>query len=189
MAGFITDYLPRDGVDDWVCVEDFCGRCDRAPALTEQRGNWCAWWSPSRAVTKFGGDWIGVPDMPSKTQPSEEAVEFWAMNAPTHYARAWRANNWRLKVQEEEKRAIERYYKEHGYNYAYVMIRHPDGSILEQSSCVGMRGAVKVMRDIRGSLERLGWGSSVIAKLKVETGLTSEECERRNKLWRRKKAA
>jgi len=55
-----------------ICIEDFCGRCDGFPCSF-----WADWWVDDKVVT-FGGEWGDVPDMPSETEPTNEAVNNWA---------------------------------------------------------------------------------------------------------------
>ena len=60
-------------VKDYICVEDFCG--------TACHGIPCQYWADyclQDHLTRFGGDWINVPDMPCDVQPTTEAVNQWA---------------------------------------------------------------------------------------------------------------
>lgn len=69
-----------------TCIIDFCGN-DRCP------GHWCDYF-PDRKVTTFGGAWgvVGVPDMPSDNEPSEDTCEAWVKQ----HAPNWIKDYWTL---------------------------------------------------------------------------------------------
>lgn len=87
MSGFITEYLKQyPGADDWRCVEDFCGRCTPLGRPI----NICAFYSPSRHITAFGGEWYGTPD--AGCELGDRAAWDHAMNnGDTRLAHEWRA--------------------------------------------------------------------------------------------------
>lgn len=61
--------IPNDA--ESVCIADFCGT---------HRGFSVGFWAdyyPEYGITRFGGDWGDVPDMPSTRAPSGEKVEAW----------------------------------------------------------------------------------------------------------------
>ncbi len=54
-----------------ICVEDFCGT---------DAGFHIEYWAdydPIRKVTVFGGDWEGIPDMPSAEVPTAAQAHLW----------------------------------------------------------------------------------------------------------------
>lgn len=190
MAGFITEPLhDHPGLEDWVCIEDFCGRWTGGP--TSDVCNWAAWWSPSRKLTVFCGQWALVQPMPIAHEPSEEIIWNWIEKDPCHWSRRYRA--WKNRTREREENAArdETHFKKIGYNYAYLTLRNTDGSIQKLESCVGIRGTLQVMRDIRGGLAMEGRPNAVIVRLRVEVGVSEEEVHRRQSLVERrtKKAA
>jgi len=58
---------------DSVCIVDFRGNYNHMPGCSF----WADWWIATKVVT-FGGEWMDVPDMPSDTEPTQEAVNEWA---------------------------------------------------------------------------------------------------------------
>jgi len=57
-----------------ICVEDFCGYTSPSHFPL----NFWADWYPDTGLTKFGGDWQGIPDMYTKECPTSEQVNQWA---------------------------------------------------------------------------------------------------------------
>lgn len=56
-----------------VCVKDFCG-------YTHPGHFPVSFWAdyyPEYGITRFGGDWRELPDMPSKRQPSDAKIKAW----------------------------------------------------------------------------------------------------------------
>lgn len=144
--GFITEGLKRHpGADDWVCVEDFCGRCDGEPA------NFAAWWSPSRGFTAFLGQWYDAPTMPGAHQPTDKECWNWAMEH----------TNWGRKKQAEDRRKAKRdaafdvelaRRKQHGVGWAEYSIALPDGKTIESAQPVPW---CRTMADLRQSVSTL----------------------------------
>lgn len=57
--------------ENCICVYDFAGNY-RYP------GFWADYYVDEK-ITRFGGAWADVPDMPSETVPDEDAVYDWGM--------------------------------------------------------------------------------------------------------------
>ena len=164
MVYFATDYLKsREGPDDWVCVEDFAGR-DR---MTGMRVDFTAHWSPSRKLVAFGNTWDGVPDMPSEKLPSPESVQKWATEHPNWFERHFNACVRREEEYVRRSRESEEFYKRHGSGRAVVVYRNPDGVEVEIEGSVGVRGPVRVMRDVRSNLKAKYGTECPIVSLKV----------------------
>lgn len=59
---------------DGICIEDFCGYAEPGHFFTQ----FWADYFPQERVTRFGGDWREVPDLPSQRKPTVNAVHKWA---------------------------------------------------------------------------------------------------------------
>lgn len=64
---------------DSICVADFCGSYSVAGFSIYPFQYWADWFpDEDERVTRFGGRWSHVPDMPGSHQPTEPELDAWA---------------------------------------------------------------------------------------------------------------
>ena len=175
MRGFITDYLPPNP-SNWECIEDFCGY-----GYDHCQENYCAYYSPSLKLVKFGGDWIEVKDMPSDKEPTEEQIYKWVDKDKCNYSRKKRAYFERKKNREMESNKTSEYFAKNGYNYVTIVYKNGSDFTYLIRQQVGKYNRMEVARiAIRYMLSRLS-PNTYISLFKWESGLTELEVWKRNK--------
>ncbi len=174
--GFVTGYLP-DFPGDWICVTDFCGTW-RGFGMHETLSV-CAYWSPSRKLVAFGGQWVGTKPMPAYSEPSEEACWKWAESADTIFARKLRASRKLGDAHKARNDAITAHYRAHGYNWVTATLTQPDGSTVVVSDCVGLRGSIEVLRAACATMQQRHPKGTRITGWRFESGLTEEQVDKR----------
>jgi hypothetical protein len=158
MRGFATDYLADyPGEKDWVCVEDFCGRCSTLQTAI----NVSAWWSPSRQITAFGNQWFDVPDMPGD-EPGEDDVWTWVKAHPGFLQRRIDAAIVRDQAWKDKSKATDAFYAKWGaadVHYVFSIPGQPDKVGQEGA---GIHGPIEMMRRaVAYMLEKLPPGSKL----------------------------